>query len=81
MKDEQLSDITGVPGAVFVHASGFIGGRRGLEDGWEGIGHGVGWAHYNTCMKTQGKKNKPPNDDKSDRTIDEHSAKNDRSAY
>ena len=33
MKDEQLSDTTGVPGAVFVHTSGFIGGRRGLEDG------------------------------------------------
>ena len=28
MRDEQLSEITGVPGAVFVHASGFIGGNK-----------------------------------------------------
>ena len=28
MRDEQLSDITGVPEAVFVHANGFIGGNK-----------------------------------------------------
>jgi len=31
MRDEQLSDITGIGGAVFVHASGFIGGNKTYE--------------------------------------------------
>jgi uncharacterized UPF0160 family protein len=30
-RDEQLDEITGVPGGVFVHASGFIGGNKTFE--------------------------------------------------
>ncbi|KAI8633984.1 putative UPF0160 protein C27H6.8 [Xylariaceae sp. FL1651] len=30
-RDEQLDDITGVPGGVFVHASGFIGGNKTFD--------------------------------------------------
>ncbi|KAI1148233.1 putative UPF0160 protein C27H6.8 [Nemania diffusa] len=30
-RDETLDEITGVPGSVFVHASGFIGGAKTLE--------------------------------------------------
>ena len=28
LRDEELAKVTGVPDTVFVHASGFIGGRR-----------------------------------------------------
>ena len=28
LRDEQLSELTGIPGCVFVHTSGFIGGNR-----------------------------------------------------
>lgn len=28
VRDEQLSNISGIPGCVFVHASGFIGGNK-----------------------------------------------------
>jgi urease accessory protein len=28
LRDEALSQVTGVPGCIFVHASGFIGGQR-----------------------------------------------------
>ena len=31
VRDEALSDLVGVPGAVFVHASGFIGGHATRE--------------------------------------------------
>lgn len=30
-RDEQLSEICGVPGAIFVHASGFIGGNKTFD--------------------------------------------------
>lgn len=28
LRDEQLTEETGIPGCVFVHASGFIGGNK-----------------------------------------------------
>lgn len=28
LRDEALSELAGIPGCVFVHASGFIGGHR-----------------------------------------------------
>lgn len=31
MRDERLSDITGIPGAVFARASGFTGGSKTHE--------------------------------------------------
>ena len=31
LRDEQLDDVAGVPGGIFVHASGFIGGHRSRE--------------------------------------------------
>jgi len=31
LRDEELSDVSGIPGCVFVHASGFIGGNRTKE--------------------------------------------------
>ena len=31
IRDQQLSDLTGVPGCIFVHASGFIGGASSKE--------------------------------------------------
>lgn len=33
LRDETLDEVTGVPGGVFVHASGFIGGNKT----WEGV--------------------------------------------
>jgi uncharacterized UPF0160 family protein len=30
LRDEALSQVTGVPGCIFVHASGFIGGQYSL---------------------------------------------------
>lgn len=35
LRDEQLSDAAGVPGCVFVHASGFIGGHRTYEGAYQ----------------------------------------------
>jgi uncharacterized UPF0160 family protein len=31
VRDEDLSQVTGIPGGVFVHASGFIGGNKSFE--------------------------------------------------
>lgn len=31
VRDDKLSDVTGIPGGVFVHASGFIGGNKTKE--------------------------------------------------
>lgn len=31
MRDEKLDEITGIPGGVFVHAAGFIGGNKSFE--------------------------------------------------
>ncbi|KAG9749007.1 hypothetical protein KCU73_g6942, partial [Aureobasidium melanogenum] len=31
VRDEELSKVSGVPGCVFVHASGFIGGNKTFE--------------------------------------------------
>ena len=31
VRDEDLSNVTGIPGCVFVHASGFIGGNATFE--------------------------------------------------
>jgi uncharacterized UPF0160 family protein len=31
VRDEELSELSGVPGCIFVHASGFIGGNRTFE--------------------------------------------------
>ena len=31
MRDEELSELTGIPDCVFVHASGFIGGNKTYE--------------------------------------------------
>lgn len=28
IRDEELSELTGVPGCIFVHAAGFIGGAN-----------------------------------------------------
>ena len=30
-RDDQLSEVSGIPGCVFVHASGFIGGSQTYE--------------------------------------------------
>ena len=35
LRDQELSDKTGVPGCVFVHASGFIGGNKTEEGALE----------------------------------------------
>jgi len=35
LRDEELAKVTGVPGTVFVHASGFIGGRQSC---WHSFG-------------------------------------------
>lgn len=35
VRDDQLSEVTGVPGGVFVHASGFIGGNKTREGALE----------------------------------------------
>jgi len=35
LRDEQLSEVTGIPGGVFVHASGFIGGNKTREGALE----------------------------------------------
>ena len=31
LENDQLSEVSGIPGCVFVHASGFIGGNRSYE--------------------------------------------------
>lgn len=31
VRGDQLSELTGIPGCVFVHASGFIGGNKTYE--------------------------------------------------
>lgn len=31
VRDQALSDLTGIPGCIFVHASGFIGGNATKE--------------------------------------------------
>jgi len=31
VRDEDLSSVSGIPGCVFVHTSGFIGGNKTLE--------------------------------------------------
>lgn len=31
LRDEELSKISGIPGCIFVHASGFIGGNKTRE--------------------------------------------------
>jgi uncharacterized UPF0160 family protein len=31
LRDDELSKISGVPGCVFVHAAGFIGGNKSFE--------------------------------------------------
>lgn len=31
LRDEELSKVSGIPGCVFVHASGFIGGNATYE--------------------------------------------------
>ena len=31
LRDDELSEKTGIPGSIFVHASGFIGGHQTLE--------------------------------------------------
>lgn len=35
VRDENLSEVCGVPGGVFVHASGFVGGNRSFEGALE----------------------------------------------
>jgi uncharacterized UPF0160 family protein len=35
VRDEILSDVTGIPGCVFVHANGFIGGNETFEGALE----------------------------------------------
>jgi uncharacterized UPF0160 family protein len=35
LRDEQLSEVSGIPGCVFVHASGFIGGNKTKEGALE----------------------------------------------
>ena len=31
LRDDELSNISGVPGCIFVHAAGFIGGNKSFE--------------------------------------------------
>lgn len=35
VRDEKLDELTGVPGGVFIHASGFIGGHKTREGALE----------------------------------------------
>lgn len=35
MRDEALSKISGIPGCIFVHASGFIGGNNTMDGALE----------------------------------------------
>lgn len=35
VRDDKLSEVTGVPGSVFVHASGFIGGNQSFDGALE----------------------------------------------
>ena len=35
IRDDELSKVTGIPGCVFVHASGFIGGNKTFEGALE----------------------------------------------
>lgn len=32
LRDDELSKVAGIPGSVFVHVSGFIGGNESNED-------------------------------------------------
>ena len=34
-RDDELSQISGIPGCIFVHANGFIGGNRSKEGALE----------------------------------------------
>eukprot|EP00045_Choanoeca_perplexa_P009501 m.91956 g.91956 ORF g.91956 m.91956 type:complete len:65 (+) comp14925_c0_seq3:988-1182(+) len=36
VRDQELSDKTGIPGCIFVHASGFIGGNETRVDSCDG---------------------------------------------
>ena len=40
VRDQALSDLTGIPGCVFVHASGFIGGNA-TEEGVQAMAVGA----------------------------------------
>ena len=31
MRDDELSEVSGIPGGIFVHAGGFIGGNQTYE--------------------------------------------------
>ena len=31
LRDQELSEVSGIPGCVFVHANGFIGGNSTLD--------------------------------------------------
>ena len=35
VRDEELSKLSGIPGCIFVHASGFIGGNETYEGALE----------------------------------------------
>jgi len=35
LRDSALSDLIGIPGAIFVHASGFIGGHQTFQGALE----------------------------------------------
>lgn len=35
VRDEALSELSGIPGCVFVHASGFIGGNKTFDGAME----------------------------------------------
>lgn len=41
VRDEDLSGLTGIPGCVFVHAAGFIGGNKTLEGAKEMAARGL----------------------------------------
>ena len=42
LRDEQLSELTGIAGCVFVHTSGFIGGNRTHEGALKMAMHALG---------------------------------------
>jgi len=31
LRDQELSEVSGIPGCIFVHAAGFIGGNKSFE--------------------------------------------------
>lgn len=41
VRDDALSGLTGIPGCVFVHAAGFIGGSKTLEGAKEMAARGL----------------------------------------